>query len=97
MLKSPISAIAVVTARNVVHAALYLVVVLLGMLGTTLALILPALTLALLSEDEARVRPIELKRLVGDNARLRALGWSPRIPIETMLDDVLEYWRTQTT
>jgi len=47
--------------------------------------------------DEARVRPIELKRLVGDNTRLRALGWTPRVSIETMLDDVLEYWRTRTT
>lgn len=43
--------------------------------------------------DQARLRPIELPRLVGDNTRLRALGWSPRIPIDTTLDDVLEYWR----
>ena len=46
--------------------------------------------------DEARLRPIELPRLLGDNARIRGIGWIPRIPIETTLDDVLEYWRTQT-
>ena len=44
-------------------------------------------------QDEARVRPIELPRLIGDNTRLRALGWAPRVPLDTMLDDVLEYWR----
>lgn len=46
--------------------------------------------------DAARMRPVELPRLVGDNARLRALGWQPRIPLETMLDDVLEYWRARS-
>ena len=46
--------------------------------------------------DSARLRPIELPRLVGDNTRLRALGWTPRIPVETMVGDVLEHWRTKT-
>ncbi|MDQ3071521.1 MAG: GDP-mannose 4,6-dehydratase [Acidobacteriota bacterium] len=45
--------------------------------------------------DEARMRPVEPSRLIGDNTRLRALGWEPRVPIDIMLDDVLEYWRTQ--
>lgn len=47
------------------------------------------------AQDEARMRPVELPRLAGDNARLRALGWAPRVPIEMMLDDVLAYWRMQ--
>lgn len=46
--------------------------------------------------DESRLRPIELPRLLGDHARLRGLGWAPRIPIETTLDDVLAYWRAQS-
>ena len=46
-------------------------------------------------QDEARLRPIELPFLVGDNARLRALGWAPRVPVETMLTDVLDYWRAR--
>ncbi|HEX6322894.1 MAG TPA: GDP-mannose 4,6-dehydratase [Vicinamibacterales bacterium] len=45
--------------------------------------------------DDARLRPVELPRLVGDNTRLRALGWEPRIPVEDMLAGVLEYWRAQ--
>lgn len=46
--------------------------------------------------DESRLRPMELPRLLGDNARLTALGWSPRIPLESMLDDVLAHWRDVT-
>jgi GDP-4-dehydro-6-deoxy-D-mannose reductase len=46
-------------------------------------------------QDQARMRPVELPRLAGDNSRLRALGWAPRVPVETMLDDVLAYWRTR--
>jgi GDP-4-dehydro-6-deoxy-D-mannose reductase len=45
--------------------------------------------------DPARLRPNELPRLVGDNSRLCALGWTPSIPIESTLDDVLQYWRGQ--
>lgn len=45
--------------------------------------------------DEERLRPIELAVLLGDNTRLRALEWAPRIRIETTLDDVLDYWRAQ--
>jgi GDP-4-dehydro-6-deoxy-D-mannose reductase len=45
--------------------------------------------------DESRMRPVELPRLVGDNSRLRALGWEPRIPIEVTLDAVLEHWRSR--
>jgi GDP-4-dehydro-6-deoxy-D-mannose reductase len=46
--------------------------------------------------DRDRLRPIELPRLVGDNTRLRALGWAPRIAVEQMLADVLDYWRART-
>ena len=47
--------------------------------------------------DRERLRPIETPRLIGDNSRLRALGWEPRIPIEQMLSDVLDYWRARVT
>lgn len=46
--------------------------------------------------DPARLRPAELPRLLGDNARLRALGWVPRVSLESMLDDVLAHWRAVT-
>jgi len=35
--------------------------------------------------------------LVGDSSRIQAeIGWTPSIPLEQTLDDVLEYWRNQT-
>ena len=46
--------------------------------------------------DATRLRPMELPRLLGDNTRLTALGWSPRVPLESMLDDVLAHWRAVT-
>lgn len=40
--------------------------------------------------DPELVRPVEVPRLVGDNARLReATGWVPEIPLERTLADVL--------
>lgn len=47
--------------------------------------------------DSSRLRAVELPRLVGDNTRLRALGWAPRISVEDMLAGVLEYWRAQAS
>lgn len=41
--------------------------------------------------DPELVRPVEVPRLVGDNAALReATGWTPAIPFEQTLADVLE-------
>ena len=45
--------------------------------------------------DKERLRPVELPRLVGDNSRLRELGWEPRIPVDEMLAGVLAYWRSR--
>jgi GDP-4-dehydro-6-deoxy-D-mannose reductase len=48
--------------------------------------------------DPARMRPSDTPVLVGDAARLHAeTGWSPAIPFERMLDDLLDYWRNATT
>lgn len=41
-------------------------------------------------EDPARTRPGEIPRSYGDNAKLRALGWEPRISIEQSLREVYE-------
>ena len=47
--------------------------------------------------DPARYRPNDTPLLLGNPARLRdELGWTPMIPIERTLDDLLEYWRTRT-
>ena len=45
----------------------------------------------------ARYRPNDTPLLLGDPGRLRdELGWSAEIPLEQTLDDLLEYWRTDT-
>jgi GDP-4-dehydro-6-deoxy-D-mannose reductase len=45
--------------------------------------------------DPARYRPNDTPVLVGDPARLRdELGWTPAIPLEQTLDDLLAYWRS---
>ena len=44
--------------------------------------------------DPARYRPNDTPLLLGDPGRLRdELGWTPEIPLEQTLDDLLEYWR----
>ena len=44
--------------------------------------------------DPARYRPNDTPVLLGDPSRLRdELGWTPSIPFDRTLDDLLEYWR----
>jgi GDP-4-dehydro-6-deoxy-D-mannose reductase len=44
--------------------------------------------------DPARLRPSDNPVIVGSHARLTAdTGWTPQIPIEQTLSDLLEYWR----
>lgn len=40
--------------------------------------------------DPARFRPVEIPLLVGERSRLGGLGWSPEIPLERTLADLLE-------
>jgi GDP-4-dehydro-6-deoxy-D-mannose reductase len=47
--------------------------------------------------DPERVRAVEKPALIGDASKLRALtGWTPAIPFDRMLRDLLEYWRAQS-
>jgi GDP-4-dehydro-6-deoxy-D-mannose reductase len=41
--------------------------------------------------DAERVRPVDVPLLLGDNTRLRALGWAPEIPFRQTLADLLEW------
>jgi len=44
--------------------------------------------------DPARYRPHDAPLVVGDRSRLTdELGWTPRIPIEQTLTDLLDHWR----
>ena len=46
--------------------------------------------------DPNRYRPNDVPLLLGDPRRIRdELGWTPEIPIERTLDDLLDYWRKQ--
>jgi len=45
--------------------------------------------------DLSRLRPSDQPVVVGDNSRLRALGWQPTVPLERSLSDILDYWRTR--
>lgn len=43
-----------------------------------------------------KMRPFDDPIYVGDNTKLRSLGWKPQIPIEKTLSDILDYWRENT-
>ena len=44
--------------------------------------------------DEARLRPIDADLQVPDTSKFRNhTGWEPRIPFETTMRDLLDYWR----
>jgi GDP-4-dehydro-6-deoxy-D-mannose reductase len=43
--------------------------------------------------DPARWRPLDTPVIIGDNTKIRALGWEARIPLEHTLHQVLQYWR----
>jgi GDP-4-dehydro-6-deoxy-D-mannose reductase len=45
--------------------------------------------------DPSRLRRADVPILVGDPSRVRAAtGWTPEIPFDRMIDDLLAYWRT---
>lgn len=46
--------------------------------------------------DPKRLRRADIPALRGDNSRLReATGWSPSIPLERTLEDLLQWWRAE--
>lgn len=46
-------------------------------------------------EDPAKIRPSDDPVFIGDNTKLRKLGWAPKIKIEKTLEDTLNYWRSR--
>jgi GDP-4-dehydro-6-deoxy-D-mannose reductase len=44
--------------------------------------------------DPSRLRPADDPRILGDPARLRALGYQPRFALADTVASTLEYWRT---
>jgi GDP-4-dehydro-6-deoxy-D-mannose reductase len=44
--------------------------------------------------DPERLRPVDVPVLLGDNSKIRRdTGWTPEIPLEQTLADVLAWWR----
>jgi GDP-4-dehydro-6-deoxy-D-mannose reductase len=44
-------------------------------------------------QDPSKIRKTDDLLQIGDNSKLRDIGWVPEIPIETTLADLLNYWR----
>jgi len=64
-------------------------------IGDLLDLLLSRSKVAIrVSVDHTRYRPNDQATVVGSAERIKNdLGWTPTIPIEQTLDDLLEYWR----
>ena len=46
--------------------------------------------------DAARMRPADEPVLIGDNSRLKALGWKPEVPLDRSLGSILDAWRAKS-
>ena len=46
-----------------------------------------------LLQDPKRMRPSDDSVLIGDNKKLKSLGWFPKISIEQTVEDTLNFWR----
>jgi GDP-4-dehydro-6-deoxy-D-mannose reductase len=47
-------------------------------------------------QDQQRLRKVDIPFLGGDSSRLmKETGWSPQIPLERTLRDLLDYWRAR--
>jgi GDP-4-dehydro-6-deoxy-D-mannose reductase len=48
------------------------------------------------TQDPGRFRPNDTPVLVGSHQRLTAdTGWSPEIPLDRTVDDLLDHWRNR--
>ena len=45
--------------------------------------------------DQSRMRPADEPVLIGDNSRLKALGWKPVVPLDRSLGNILDAWRAK--
>ena len=46
--------------------------------------------------DRNRLRPIDANYQMFDNSKIKGvIDWEPSIPVEKMLQDLLDYWRKE--
>lgn len=45
--------------------------------------------------DKNKLRPSDIPDFVGDNQKLRSIGWAPKYNIEDTLKDLLDWWRNE--
>lgn len=45
--------------------------------------------------DPARMRPLDVPRLIADNRKMLSLGWSPQHSIDKELENILREWRSK--
>jgi len=47
-------------------------------------------------QDPEKLRKVDIPYLVGDSRKIKAeTGWEPRLPLQTTLADLLDYWRVR--
>ena len=45
-------------------------------------------------QDQARMRPSDVPVIAADISRIKNdTGWSPCIPLDRTIDDIMDYWR----
>ena len=49
----------------------------------------------LIEVDERKLRPSDIPDFVGDNTKLKDIGWSVKYTIDDSLKDLLEWWRNE--
>ncbi len=45
--------------------------------------------------DPKRLRPLDIPVMVANNAKVKNLGWQPKVPLHASLESIIEYWRNQ--
>jgi len=45
--------------------------------------------------DASRIRPSDVPVLIGDNSKIKKLGWKPEIPLEETVAWMMDYWREE--
>jgi GDP-4-dehydro-6-deoxy-D-mannose reductase len=55
-----------------------------------------ARTKVLTEGSDEENRKLDLPVVIGNNQKLKMLGWTPTIPLNNSLSRILDYWRTHT-